>query len=82
MQLEREVRALSTYLTSVGGWTVRERLARLDRIAALLNVNNVQEAQELAAAAAAEDVGAAHRMSRSEMNKFLRLRIDLPRKTG
>lgn len=47
MQFDREFRALSQYLTGIGGWMVRERLSRLHAIASLLNVASTSEAAEI-----------------------------------
>ncbi len=46
LQLDKELRELTAYLTSVSGWAVREKLARLTQIASLLNVDSVNEARE------------------------------------
>ena len=43
LQLDREVRALSSFLTSLTSWSIRERFARLHHIAALLNLETLQE---------------------------------------
>lgn len=54
MQFDREFRALSQYLTGIGGWMVRERLSRLHAIASLLNVASTSEAMEIYAHLAGE----------------------------
>ena len=42
MQLEKEQRALVTYLSSISTWSIRERFSRLQQIALLLDLEHVQ----------------------------------------
>ncbi|RCN43691.1 hypothetical protein ANCCAN_10335 [Ancylostoma caninum] len=76
LQLDREFRQLSAYLSGVAGWTARERCARLAQIVALLNVENVEEAVELREATRTSSV--ARILSSSDAIKVLQLRVDLP----
>ncbi len=88
MQLDREVRALCTYLTSIGGWSVREKLLRLLQIASVLNVSTISEAVELYQQMINDDGSdmvdgkgeSGSRLSEQDFRVFLRLRIDLPQK--
>merc|ERR1712180_334234 len=48
LQLDREVRALSSFLTSVTTWTIRDKFARLSQMAALLNLETLGEVADLA----------------------------------
>jgi len=88
MQLDREVRALCTYLTSIGGWSVREKLLRLLQIASVLNVSTMSEAIELYQQMINDDGGdmvdgkgeSGGRLSEQDFRVFLRRRIDLPQK--
>merc|ERR1711936_714668 len=49
LQLDREVRALSSFLTSVTTWTIRDKFARLSQMAALLNLETLGEVTEVGA---------------------------------
>ncbi|EYC01935.1 hypothetical protein Y032_0103g3547 [Ancylostoma ceylanicum] len=76
LQLDREFRQLSAYLSGIAGWTARERCARLAQIVALLNVENVEEAVELREATRTSSI--ARILSASDAIKVLQLRVDLP----
>ncbi|KAK6015950.1 hypothetical protein OSTOST_18576, partial [Ostertagia ostertagi] len=76
LQLDREFRQLSAYLSGVAGWTARERCARLSQIVALLNVENVDEAVELREATRTSPI--ARMLSANDTIKVLELRVDLP----
>ncbi|WKX95988.1 hypothetical protein Q1695_012444 [Nippostrongylus brasiliensis] len=76
LQLDREYRQLSAYLSGVAGWTARERCARLGQIVALLNVENVGEAVELREATRTSTLTRV--LPASDAIKVLGLRIDLP----
>ncbi|PIO63361.1 hypothetical protein TELCIR_15040 [Teladorsagia circumcincta] len=76
LQLDREFRQLSAYLSGVAGWTARERCARLSQIVALLNVENVDEAIELREATRTSPI--ARMLSANDTIKVLELRVDLP----
>ncbi|KAJ1358591.1 hypothetical protein KIN20_017061 [Parelaphostrongylus tenuis] len=76
LQLDREFRQLSTYLSGVAGWTARERCARLAQIVALLNVENVEEAVELRETTRASST--ARVLPAADAMKVLQLRTDLP----
>ncbi|KIH59184.1 hypothetical protein ANCDUO_10597 [Ancylostoma duodenale] len=76
LQLDREFRQLSAYLSGIAGWTARERCARLAQIVALLNVENVEEAVELREATRTSSI--ARILSPSDAVKVLQLRVDLP----
>uniref|UniRef100_A0A914WXH7 Conserved oligomeric Golgi complex subunit 4 n=2 Tax=Plectus sambesii TaxID=2011161 RepID=A0A914WXH7_9BILA len=72
LQLDKELRQLTGYLTSVGGWTVREKCARLTQITSLLNVETVDEAADFY-----QQSAVTWRLTPSEVRKFLALRVDL-----
>ncbi|KAJ1358583.1 hypothetical protein KIN20_017051 [Parelaphostrongylus tenuis] len=76
LQVDREFRQLSTYLSGVAGWTARERCARLAQIVALLNVENVEEAVELRETTRASSI--ARVLPAADAMKVLQLRTDLP----
>ncbi|VDO44948.1 unnamed protein product [Haemonchus placei] len=76
LQLDREFRQLSAYLSGIAGWTARERCARLSQIVALLNVENVDEAIELREATRASPI--ARMLSANDSIRVLQLRTDLP----
>ncbi|KAL3079200.1 hypothetical protein niasHT_039609 [Heterodera trifolii] len=46
LQLDKEFRELSSYLTSLAGWNVREKCLRLSQMIALLNSESLDEAVE------------------------------------
>uniref|UniRef100_A0A0R3RI04 Conserved oligomeric Golgi complex subunit 4 n=1 Tax=Elaeophora elaphi TaxID=1147741 RepID=A0A0R3RI04_9BILA len=46
LQLDKDFRSLSSYLTNVAGWIVREKCARLSQIVSIINVDSVGEAEE------------------------------------
>lgn len=46
LQLDREFRALTYYLTNISGWSVREKFSRFSQIVSLINVDTVTEAVE------------------------------------
>lgn len=76
LQLDREFRQLTAYLSGVAGWTARERCARLGQIVALLNVENVEEAVELREATRTSSITRV--LSTADTIKVLQLRVDLP----
>ncbi|KAE9420850.1 hypothetical protein Angca_007198 [Angiostrongylus cantonensis] len=76
LQLDREFRQLSTYLSGIAGWTARERCARLAQIVALLNVENLEEAVELRDTTRASSI--ARVLLASDAVKVLQLRTDFP----
>uniref|UniRef100_A0A915CIL2 Conserved oligomeric Golgi complex subunit 4 n=2 Tax=Parascaris TaxID=6254 RepID=A0A915CIL2_PARUN len=44
LQLDREFRSLTSYLTGIAGWMLREKCARLSQVVSLINVESVDEA--------------------------------------
>ncbi|CAD6190186.1 unnamed protein product [Caenorhabditis auriculariae] len=78
LQLDREFRHISAYLSTVAGWTARERCSRLSQIVALLNVETVEEAVDLWNHTLTSASPLSRALSSSEAKKVLRLRIDLP----
>lgn len=43
LQLDKEIRVLINYLTSITSWSTREKFARLSQIAILLGLENLNE---------------------------------------
>ena len=43
MHLDKDIRILINYLTSLTSWSTREKFARLSQIAILLSLENVNE---------------------------------------
>ena len=43
LQLDKEIRVLINYLTSLTSWSTREKFSRLTQIAILLSLENLQE---------------------------------------
>ena len=46
LQMDKELRSLIGYLTSVTTWSVRDKFARLTQIATVLNLETVNELME------------------------------------
>ncbi|CAB3404713.1 unnamed protein product [Caenorhabditis bovis] len=79
LQLDREFRQLTAYLTNVAGWNARERCSRLGQIVSLLNVETVDEAVEIWQNSKSGPSAAAIRpLTLPEFKKVLSLRIDFP----
>uniref|UniRef100_A0A914DWB9 Conserved oligomeric Golgi complex subunit 4 n=2 Tax=Acrobeloides nanus TaxID=290746 RepID=A0A914DWB9_9BILA len=75
LQLDKEFRQLTSYLTTVAGWSFREKCARVSQIVTLLNAENIQEATEFYQQTSREG----NSLSLNDMKKVLFLRNDLPR---
>ena len=67
-----QVRALSSFLSSVTTWTIRDKFARLSQMAALLNLETLGEVTEVGAGMGREG----GRLSTGEVRTLLGLRID------
>ena len=70
LQLDRDVRALAKRLSELTSRSVRERIARLTQMSALLNLETEAEAVELWAAGG-------WKLSAAEAKQVLLLRVDL-----
>jgi len=46
LQFDKEVRSLSSFLTSVTSWTIRDKFSRLQQMAAILNIETLAEIEE------------------------------------
>ena len=46
LQFDKEVRGLSSFLTSVTSWTIRDKFSRLQQMAAILNIETLAEIDE------------------------------------
>uniref|UniRef100_A0A2P2I5A5 Conserved oligomeric Golgi complex subunit 4 n=1 Tax=Hirondellea gigas TaxID=1518452 RepID=A0A2P2I5A5_9CRUS len=67
--VDREVRAVVTYLSQIAQWSVREQLARITQMATLLNLDHLHEVEEYSS-------GHSWRLTAAEMRKTLQLRVD------
>ncbi|VDK43066.1 unnamed protein product [Anisakis simplex] len=74
LQLDREFRALTSYLTSIAGWALREKCNRLSQMVALINVESVDEAVDYYQQLAEHN----RLLNSDEVKKILSLRNDLP----
>ncbi|KAI1712112.1 COG4 transport protein [Ditylenchus destructor] len=74
LQLDKEYRQLTNYLTSIVGWSVREKCLRLSQIVGTLNSETIEEAIEFLQQQQISGV-----LSLNEVKKVLLLRIDFPR---
>uniref|UniRef100_A0A5S6QN16 Conserved oligomeric Golgi complex subunit 4 n=1 Tax=Trichuris muris TaxID=70415 RepID=A0A5S6QN16_TRIMR len=71
--LDKQVRELANFLTSLAGWGSREKFSRLNQVTCLLNVDSVREAKEFC-----QSDSVVWLLSPSEVRQVLALRIDLP----
>jgi len=67
LQFDREVRSLSSFLTSVTTWTIRDKFSRLQQMAALLNMETLSEMEEYSGS---------NKLTPVEVRQILHLRID------
>nr|CAG4649171.1 EOG090X02VY [Scapholeberis mucronata]SVE93508.1 EOG090X02VY [Scapholeberis mucronata] len=73
IQLEKEVRALVAYLSTVTTWTIRDRLIRLTQIVTLLNLEKLSEISEYWGPNA---TSITWRLTPQEVRQILMLRTD------
>ncbi|CAD5118829.1 DgyrCDS7507 [Dimorphilus gyrociliatus] len=73
MQLERDLRTLLTYITSLTSWTVRDKFARIQQMALVLSVENVDELKDYCGASSSFT----WRLSPNDVRRILRLRKDV-----
>lgn len=71
LQLDKEFRDFTNYLTSITSWSMRERFLRFSQIVMLLNVENVSEVKEMFGTSS-------WRLTPTEIRTYLAQRIDLP----
>lgn len=74
--LDQEVRALGSYLTSATSWSVRDKLARLNQIATVLNLERVSELTDFYNPNDNSGSSTAWRLTPNEIRKLLALRVD------
>lgn len=74
--MDQEVRALGSYLTSATSWSVRDKLARLNQIATVLNLERVSELTDFYNPSDSSGSATAWRLTPNEIRKLLSLRID------
>eukprot|EP00053_Salpingoeca_punica_P014972 m.136864 g.136864 ORF g.136864 m.136864 type:complete len:771 (+) comp16592_c0_seq1:139-2451(+) len=73
LQLERDLRVLSTYLAAATQWSVRDRLIRLSQMSTLLNLEKVSELSEYWGQGTSP---LTWRLTPAEARRFLKLRVD------
>ncbi|XP_004523419.1 conserved oligomeric Golgi complex subunit 4 [Ceratitis capitata] len=73
--LDQEIRALSSYLTGVTSWSVRDKMTRLTQIATILNLEKVDELTEYWGPEN-ENETPSWRLTPQEVRILLALRID------
>lgn len=71
--LDKEVRALASYITAATSWSVRDKFARLTQIATVLNLEQVSE---IADYWGNHDGALTWRLTPSELKTFMLLRTD------
>jgi len=67
LQFDREVRSLSSFLTSITTWTIRDKFSRLQQMAALLNMESLSEMEEYSGT---------NKLTPVEVRQILHLRTD------
>eukprot|EP00090_Calanus_glacialis_P039767 TRINITY_DN6924_c0_g1_i1.p1 TRINITY_DN6924_c0_g1~~TRINITY_DN6924_c0_g1_i1.p1 ORF type:complete len:751 (-),score=327.81 TRINITY_DN6924_c0_g1_i1:125-2344(-) len=67
LQFDREVRSLSSFLTSVTTWTIRDKFSRLQQMAAILNMETLLEMEEFSGT---------NKLTPVEVRQILHLRTD------
>ncbi|KAF8363072.1 cogc-4 [Pristionchus pacificus] len=75
LQLDRELRYLTGYLSGVAGFAAREKCAKLTQIVCVLNVESVDEAKEVWQSGS----GVSRSLGSGEFKKILGRRTDLPK---
>uniref|UniRef100_A0A1I7Y4U5 Conserved oligomeric Golgi complex subunit 4 n=2 Tax=Steinernema glaseri TaxID=37863 RepID=A0A1I7Y4U5_9BILA len=78
LQLDKELRHLTNYLTNVAGWMVREKCIRISQIVSLLNIESVNEASDVCEQFQSSSQSL-RSLTLSEVKKVLALRSDLPK---
>lgn len=73
--LDQEIRALSSYLTDVTSWSVRDKMTRLTQIATVLNLEKVEELSDYWGPDN-ENEAPSWRLTPQEVRTLLALRID------
>ncbi|KAJ3099826.1 Translation initiation factor 3 subunit c [Phlyctochytrium bullatum] len=73
IRFDKDVRALTSYLTSLTKWSMRDKFARLNQISILLNLDKLSEVDEVWGSKAG---GVQWRLSINDAKRFLALRTD------
>ncbi|KAJ3162277.1 Golgi transport complex subunit 4, partial [Irineochytrium annulatum] len=74
LRFDKDVRGLTSYLTSLTQWSLRDKYARLSQIAIIVSLDKVSEIHDTWGAKAGN--GVQWRLTANEVRKFLALRID------
>ena len=67
LQFDKEVRSLSSFLTSLTSWTIRDKFSRLQQMASILNIETLAEIEECTGV---------NKLTPVEVRSILRLRVD------
>lgn len=78
VQLERDLRCLTTYLSSLTQWPCRDKFARTSQLALLLTLESVEEVSEYYAAGALGST--AYRVSSQQVAELLGRRSDISKR--
>ena len=73
--LDREIRSLVSFLTSVTTWTIRDKFSRLTQIATILNLESVSEMSDIWGS---NSGGVNWKLTPVEVRQVLCLRTDFP----
>jgi len=73
LQFDKELRCLTSFLTSVTTWSIRDKFSRLSQISCILNVESVQEVSEFCAPQSSSTC----KLTSIEVRQVLSLRVDL-----
>ena len=66
LQFDKEVRSLSSFLTSLTSWTIRDKFSRLQQMASILNIETLAEIEECTGV---------NKLTPVEVRSILRLRV-------
>ncbi|KAI8849922.1 eukaryotic translation initiation factor 3 subunit 8 N-terminus-domain-containing protein [Chytridium lagenaria] len=73
LRLDKDVRALTSYLVNLTKWSMRDKFSRLSQIAILMNLEKLAEIHEVWGAKAG---GVQWRLTVNEVKRYMALRVD------
>jgi len=73
LQFDKELRSLTSFLTSVTTWSIRDKFSRLSQMSSILNVESVQEVSDFCGAHSSST----WKLTSIEVRQVLSLRVDL-----
>ncbi|KAJ3298327.1 Golgi transport complex subunit 4 [Borealophlyctis nickersoniae] len=76
LRFDKDLRSLSSYLSSQTPWTTRDKFARLNQMSTLLNLESLDEVQECLGGAKGGGGAVTWRLTANEVRKVLAMRVD------